>query len=220
VSTETNIIAVTFGQATTPKQDLGVIAGRIVAHVHAAQQAGLTVLGHLLDAGDALIEAQQHVSSGWKNWLRANCDLKVSTAQLCQQLARSREKIEAEIARKPELSLRAARRLIAKPKPKIEEEESTAAVTPGNGVPADDVEDQINKWNGWGPEERKAFLNGILLEDFLAVMPADWKPEIERRALSSLAAKAPTAKTKSAIKKVGKLVEGTRLLDMKPEGSA
>jgi hypothetical protein len=57
--------------------------------------------------------------TNWKKWLRDNCFLSVSTAQLYQQLARHRDEIEAEVERTGvELGVRAARRLISKSKPR------------------------------------------------------------------------------------------------------
>ena len=56
------------------------------------------------------------IPAGWGRWLVDNCGMGVSTAELYMQLARHREKIEVEIERVGELSLRAARRFIAKPR--------------------------------------------------------------------------------------------------------
>jgi hypothetical protein len=102
-------------QDSVPLEEL---ARQIRTWVAEIRRACLTALDHALDCGDALNEAQSRVSTGWKRWLRENCLLGVSTAQLYQQLARHREEIEAETARVPDLSLRAARKLIAKPPPR------------------------------------------------------------------------------------------------------
>src|SRR5262245_53985269 len=97
---------------------LAALALCIRAQHRFCQVASVTALRHALNAGDALIRAQTLVSSGWKRWLRNNCFLGARTAQLYQQLARHRDEIEAEISRAPDLSLRAARRLIGKPNTK------------------------------------------------------------------------------------------------------
>jgi hypothetical protein len=98
------------------QQDLPALGEAIRRHIEAAQRAGVTALHHTLAAGDALIEAQSRVSTNWKDWLRANCFLSVRTALLYQQLARHRAEIEAEMSRVSDLTLRAARRFITKPK--------------------------------------------------------------------------------------------------------
>jgi hypothetical protein len=104
--------SIASAQAEPSLDDLARQIRTWVAEIH---QACLTALGHAMDCGDALNEAQSRISGGgWKRWLRENCLLGVSTAQLYQQLARHREEIESEILRVPDLSLRAARRLITK----------------------------------------------------------------------------------------------------------
>src|SRR5262245_26424612 len=101
---------------STDQDNLADLAERIRAELQAAKTAWHNALGHALNVGQALLDAQLLVPGNWKRWLRDNCSLSVSTAQLYQQLARHRDEIEAEISRAPDLSLRAARRLIAKPK--------------------------------------------------------------------------------------------------------
>jgi hypothetical protein len=96
----------------------------------------------MLEAGDALIEAQSRVSTGWKQWLRENCFLAVSTAQLYQQFARHRALIEAALEEEPDLSLRAVRRLINAAKSKSSpgtESAGEEAVPPGGTMAADAV---------------------------------------------------------------------------------
>jgi hypothetical protein len=101
---------------STEQDNLADLAERIRVELQAAKIAWNNALGHALNIGQALLAAQPLVSGNWKRWLRDNCALSVSTAQLYQQLARHRDEIEAEISRAPDLSLRAARRLISKPK--------------------------------------------------------------------------------------------------------
>src|SRR5262249_3142380 len=67
-------------------------------HRQIQRTLGLT-LGQMLDTGDLLIAAQGLVQSNWKKWLRTECFLGVSTAQLYQQLARHRHAIEGELSR-------------------------------------------------------------------------------------------------------------------------
>jgi hypothetical protein len=192
---------------------LAALADRIREEHQAIRDAACNALRHALDAGDALITAQAQVSSGWQRWLRDNCFLSVRTAQLYVQLAQHRQDIEAEISRIPDLSLRGARRLITRSKTaggagdnKSKSQETTASLA--------------DLWAAASPEERTGFLDEIALTDLLEVMPASWKIEIERRVVSGLAARFPGAKTGPAIKMVQRLVEDSRLLGMKPAGSA
>jgi hypothetical protein len=96
--------------------DLPTLAKRIREEHHAVQVAGGALLHHAMNAGDALIVAQEKVSGNWKSWLRESCFLSVHTALVYQRLARHRERIEAELEHAGNLSLRAALRLIAKPR--------------------------------------------------------------------------------------------------------
>jgi len=69
-----------------------------------------------LDAGDLLVKARHHVPNcGWIRWLKTH-SIPVSTAELYVSLAHNRSKVDAEIDRVGELSLRAARKLVAGPR--------------------------------------------------------------------------------------------------------
>jgi hypothetical protein len=77
---------------------LDELAQRIRAAHKAAQAAWSSALGHALAAGDALIKVQDRgVVVNWKRWLRENCFLAVSTAQLYVQLAHHRAEVEAKL---------------------------------------------------------------------------------------------------------------------------
>jgi hypothetical protein len=192
---------------SSPQQDLTALACRIRDAHQAIGGAMRNALRMALDGGDALIEARSLVAADqWGRWLRDNCFLSTRTAQLYVQLAHHRQDIEAEMSRMADLSLRAARRLIAKPR------------TDGVGKKAlrfNRSASLANLWAAASPEERTAFLAEIALTDVLAVMPASWKIEIERRVVGNLAARSD-AKTKPAIQK---LVADARHLGMEPTGS-
>jgi hypothetical protein len=121
---------------TSERQDLTALATRIRIELQAAKTAWRNALGHALNVGQALLDAQPLVSGNWKRWLRDNCSLSVSTAQLYQQLARHRDEIEAEISRTPELSLRAARRFIKTKSEPAAHGKRTAASVPATDVTA------------------------------------------------------------------------------------
>jgi hypothetical protein len=141
-----------------------------VRAAHAAYQAAQSnALGHAFAAGEILIEIERRgVQTAWKHWLRENCHFGVSTAQLYMQLARHRAKIEAKLRDDPDFSLRAARRLIAKP--------------PGAaGAPKPKL-DLLTAWKTATLQERTAALARIPITDFLQALPSAWRSELERRA--------------------------------------
>jgi hypothetical protein len=90
---------------------------RRVRDAHRAVQGlSANALAAALEAGDALIELKAHgVPGNWERWVSAACSLGVSTARLYMQLARHRDEVEAALRENPTVSLRAVRRLIAKP---------------------------------------------------------------------------------------------------------
>ena len=104
--------------------DLDLLAASVRTGLSKIRTEMRNALRAALDIGDALVAARELVVAktespgAWGRWLRANCFLSVRTAQLYIQLANHRTEIEAEIQRVADLSLRAARRLIAPPKEK------------------------------------------------------------------------------------------------------
>jgi hypothetical protein len=106
----------TISQPDTQDLPLPTLAKTIRDEHRAVQAAGGALLHHAMNAGDALTVAQEKVSGNWKSWLHENCFLSVHTALVYQRLARHREQIEAEVERAGDLSLRAALRLIVKPR--------------------------------------------------------------------------------------------------------
>jgi hypothetical protein len=174
---------------------LDQLARQIREHREAARRVGLTVLGHLLDAGDALNEAQKRVSTNWKHWLRENCFLSVSTAQLYQQLARKRAEIEEKLRDDPDLSLRAARRLIGRPSPN----KSTGKTSPARQESLTAAEAAVVI--AMSDESWTAALEiGLGFDRFLRVMPPAWRPLLETRAggqaLSRLKQQQPNTRLK------------------------
>ena len=117
-----------------------------------------------------------------------------------QQLARHRPEIEAEIDRLGELSLRAAVRLIAKPKTaKTEKSKKTA--------------DLIAALNRATDAELTAALSTFNFERFLRVMPAVWRRKLEERVLKQRAASAasdaePFLKASEVLRRALSLVRG------------
>jgi hypothetical protein len=155
---------------------LDELARRVRDARKAAQEAGATVLHRYLDAGDALNEAQKRVTTGWKKWLKQDCSLSVRTAFLYQQLANHRAEIEVHAATEQagDLSLRAAVRLISKPR-SAQPRDGDLSGRGGDGLeePAPELTDEqvlaaltaANRGVGW----------------FIANMPAGWREVLQAR---------------------------------------
>jgi hypothetical protein len=160
------------------EQVLDELAARICSGLKAAAEARCHAWHHHLDIGDALIEAQERVSTGWKRWLRTNCALSVRSAFRYAQLARHREKIEAEVqatggaevqATGGQLSMRAALRLITEPSTRKKKNKAGAVETAELNLNAHD------------DAAVTAALAAYGLERFLQVIPHEWRSVIQRR---------------------------------------
>jgi hypothetical protein len=145
-------------------QDLPALAQQVREAHSAVQKAGGALLHHAMVAGDALIAAQQKVSSNWKRWLRENCFLSVDTALVYQRLARHREQIEAEIGRAGDLSLRAALRLIATPK--------------GGKTKKTTETSLVEHWKRTSDQDRTAFLDHIGVDGVRMAASLDFYREL------------------------------------------
>jgi hypothetical protein len=191
---------------TPVSQDLPDLALQVRAHLQASRRDRCNALHHDLDAGDALIKAQERVSSGWKRWLKDNCFLSVRTAMLYMRLARHREEIEAEIERAGDLSLRAAVRLISTPK----KTEDTDGENNGEGnAPTPNsagVKIARVMFDRLSPSEKVEFFHEVIpdtaaLIAILETLPAKIRNELNTRVsgqtLSRLKALHPNARIKN-----------------------
>jgi len=144
--------------------DLNELGAYIREALAASKHARRSALRHDMDAGDGLIAAQARVTTNWKKWLRENCaPLKSArSAQIYCQLARGREKIEAELERNPDLSQRAALRLLSPPKPK----------PPKPEIPPDIQ--LLRMLTNTAAVDVKKGLAKFEFEPFLKVMPDEW----------------------------------------------
>jgi hypothetical protein len=185
-----------IGCDTTSVNDLDALAAAVRTALQASRQDRCNALRHDLDAGDALIEAQARVSSNWKRWLRDNCFLKVRTAMLYQQLAGHRAEIEAEIERVGELSLRAAIRLVAGPSKR----------PPKPKRPAPDL---LTAWRAASETERTDALAAIRVDEFYAVMPANWRAEMASRVAKPRSADEPFIKASEILRRALSLMKVT-----------
>jgi hypothetical protein len=130
-------------EANPTELTLDELASR-VREAHAASQSS-NALDHAFVAGEFLAEIRRRgVPGPWKAWLQGNCLIPASTAALYVQLAKHRAEIETARAKDPDFSLRAARRLIQKPR-KAKAQKSTPA-------------DLLRAWARATQEERIEFM--------------------------------------------------------------
>jgi hypothetical protein len=158
-----------------PDPDADELAAVIRDELSKVQRCWSNALDHAMNVGDALIAAQPKVAASWKKWLRQKCFVAVSTAELYMQLARHRDQIEAELQRNAELSLRAARRLIAKP-----------ALRKRVKTPADSIATKlVAAWKAASNDQRRDFLDGIGIDEILVAMSAGFGRELRDRVSGS-----------------------------------
>jgi hypothetical protein len=116
------------------------------------KSVGLT-LDRAMAAGDDLIAVQPKVvverGLTWKKWLKENCLVAVSTAELYMQLARHRDEIEAQLLRGVTLSLNAARKLISS-KDADEDDQSRGGAS-STSTPPSTTSAIVAAWNSNAP---------------------------------------------------------------------
>jgi Protein of unknown function (DUF3102) len=182
--------------------ELGALAAKVRASLREAQVAACNALHAILNAGDALITAKEQVPDGeWTKWLRANCFMSRRSALLYMQIARHRNKIEVKIKEIPDLSLRAACRLVTKAREKrIELEATPESVDHRAKLRAD--------WQAAPRDAREAFLIEILTEinlrPVLEAMSEEQKNALERRAFGSLKSRSKTRRERSTLERLRK----------------
>ena len=153
----------------TPKtpthQLLDALAAKIRAAFEDARKHRCSALQCSIDAGDALLQAQAQVTTGWTRWLRTNCGASERTGFICMKLAKYRAELEVRLRRGEELSVRAALRLISK----LEGKDKPRIKLP-------------TKLRSKSDSEITAALIELTLERFLQVMPGEWRAKIQRHA--------------------------------------
>jgi hypothetical protein len=151
----------------SPQDQLDELTATILAALDAAQEARCHAWHNIFSAGDALLSAQEHVSTNWKQWLREHCSLSVRTAFRYMQLARHRAEIEAAIKENGELSLRAALQLIAEPH--------------GTKGPKAKKLNLLLAWNSATAEEKALLFDTVGMVNFLRVISFAFRRELESR---------------------------------------
>jgi hypothetical protein len=194
------------------RQALDELAARIRDAHKAVLAAVANALAAALDAGDAVLELQRELQSrgiGWQAWFREWGHLPLSTAKLYARLAAHRDEIEAERARLPELSLRAACRLIGKPQPapEVSQDEPPAepkpieAPEPAATSAARIVIRAISKMTD---AELTAVLAALPFDRFLRCMPSEWRPKLELQAGGQLLGRVKSQHPNIRLKRLSK----------------
>jgi hypothetical protein len=202
---------VTLPASVNPDDTLEEHAAEIRRGLQEIQRAMANALALALAVGKRLNIAKDQVPEGkWGRWLRENCFIGHSTAKLYMRLASHQTIIEDELVMTPELSVRAARRLLTKSTQS--EVKEAAAEEPGEDEPdaasasaePDHAAALLAAWKAASIAERKDFLATITLDAMLKVMPDDWRPELERRVLGNAAAHCGTKKERAAVRRLRK----------------
>ena len=205
---------VTFPTAVNPDDTLGEHAAEICNGMRALRLAMSNALDIALAVGKRLNIAKDQVGDGkWSKWLRDDCELSRSTALLYMRLANHQGDVDAARVQLPNLSLRAARRLLTKStqseteEAKAEEPDQAPDEAGGEeaeAAPPDHTANLMAAWQAASIAERKDFLATITLDAMLKVMPDDWRPELERRVLGNAAAHCGTKKERAAVRRLRK----------------
>jgi hypothetical protein len=178
---------VRFSASVNPDDDLDTHAAEIRKGIQEMQTQMRNALRICFKVGGHLILAKQQVAHGeWKRWLKENCFLSQRTAQLYMQLADNQELIEDELVMTPELGVRAAAKLIAKPSTKPEAKESDAAEPnqeePGESAPAaDHAEFLLRVWQTTPVAVRKAVLTSLTIPALLELLSKEQIAELKQR---------------------------------------
>jgi hypothetical protein len=156
---------------------LDELAVQIRTGISKCQAATANALAAAINTGDALLQAQSKVLAAgipWQRWLRDNCFIADSTAKLYMRLARHRSEIEARINDGVALSLRAARRLIAKKPghpPRHRGQRRNSRVE----------ESLFDHWQRLDREQRQSALDEIGVEAILASMSSVFGRQLRDR---------------------------------------
>jgi hypothetical protein len=151
------------------QDSLSALADRIREAHRAARESMANALANALVAGDALIEVRlRSPVGGWQRWSVSNCLLALSTVKLYIQLAEHRAEIQVELANDPDLSIRAARRLIAKKTPR-----SPKTTPPPFAL--------LSMWKRENTDEQKRLLVFITVAGYLQLISPEMRAELERR---------------------------------------
>jgi hypothetical protein len=152
---------------------------------HAAvQQAVFNALNIAFDVGATLLAARDRISTGWIGWLQDCCKLNRSTAHLYMRLAAKRDEIEAVREQTPDLSLRAAYRLITKRSSEESSEESSEGSSADNTFASnkpDPVASVVTVLRALDDAVLTKVWTAFTLAPFLRTIPADMRSELERR---------------------------------------
>ena len=165
-----------------------------------------------LAVGQRLNIAKEQVGDGkWGKWLRDDCcNLSRSTALLYMRIANHQGDIDAARVLLPDMSLRAARRLLTKSEAKeaAAEEPDQAGGEEAEAAPPDRAADLLAMWKAASLTDQKNVLAAIFetipLTTAITVMPKAWRDKLEGRAHGSLKSRCATKRERDTVRKLEK----------------
>ena len=153
------------------------LAQRIRAEHAAVVRAAADVLAHVLDAGRALIAAQNLVPTGqWGHWLRRNCDVSERHARryiaLTQAYEASGHSVSADLVG---MSLRGLMRQLTPPKPRQVARPPARKSKPA----ATSIGLNCRLWSDASQRERQGFVDAVGWKSLAEAIPPNWYPTID-----------------------------------------
>jgi DUF3102 family protein len=208
---------VTSSTAINPDDTLEEHAAAIREGMRAFWLTMSNALDIALAIGERLNIAKEQVGNGkWGKWLCDDCEITSrSTALLYMRIANHKGEIDAARVLLPDLSLRAARRLLTK---KSEQSEAAAeepdqapdeaAGEEAEAAPPDRAADLLAMWKAASITDQKnvlaAIFDTITLTTAIKAMPKAWRDALESRARGSLQSRCTTKRDRDTLRKLEK----------------
>jgi hypothetical protein len=204
---------VTFSTTVNPDDTLEEHAAAIRDGMHAFWLTMSNALDIALAIGERLNIAKEQVGNGkWGKWLCDDCEITSrSTALLYMRIANHKSEIDAARVLLPDLSLRAARRLLTKKSEQSEaaaEEPDEAAGEEAEAAPPDRAAELLALWKATAITDQKnvlaAIFDTITLATAVNAMPKAWHAALESRARGSLQSRCTTKRDRDTVRKLEK----------------
>jgi hypothetical protein len=210
---------VTFSTTVNPDDTLEEHAAEIRKGLQNIRRVLSNALDIALAVGQRLNIAKEQVGDRkWGKWLRDDCcNLSRSTALLYMRVANHKGDIDAARVLLPDMSLRAARRLLTKSEQS--EAKEAAAEEPGQApdaaageeaeaAPPDRAADLLAMWKAASIADQKnvlaAIFDTIPLTTAITAMPKAWRDKLESRAHGSFKSRCTTNRERDTVRKLEK----------------
>jgi hypothetical protein len=204
---------ITFPTAVNPDDSLEEHAAAIRDGLRAFRLTMSNALDIALAIGERLNLAKEQVGDGkWSKWPLDDCEITSrSTALLYMRIANHKSEIDDARVLLPDLSLRAARRLLTKKPEQSEaatEEPDQAAREETEAAPPDRAAELLLLWKAASITDQKnvlaAIFDTITLATAVNAMPKAWHAALESRARRSLQSGCTSKKERDTVRKLEK----------------